>query len=405
MMNVADRADLPITNRPILVAHCHYQKRGGEDSVFAAETALLENSGHEVIRFELSNEGLDARGFRRNLTLAAQTTWSHVGGSALRALIRKHRPALVHFHNTFPLLSPSAYYTCRTEGVPCVQTLHNYRLLCANAMFLRDGKACEACIGRQFHHAVRYACYRGSRAATAALVAMQYVHHHMGTFNRYVNRYIALTEFSRGKFVEGGLPPERIVVKGNGLANDPGAGPGDGDFVLFVGRLSAEKGLLTLLKAWRSLPHIPLKVAGDGPLFAQLAEECRHLNGRIELLGARSHEEILRLMGAARFLILPSECYEGFPMTVVEAYSRATPVIASKIGSLAEVIEDGVTGFHFPAGDDKALASVVNQRYADRDKFEVLRRSARHCFLKRYAPEPNLKALLKIYQDTFGVFG
>lgn len=384
----------------ILVAHCHYRQRGGEDTVFDAEASQLDRAGHAVHRFELTNETLAPDSFLGKMTAGLRTVWSVAAAGRFREEIRRVRPDVVHFHNTFPTLSPSAYYACALEGVPAVQTLHNYRLLCASAMFMREGKVCESCSNGRFFNGIRYACYRDSRLASAAVVLMQYTHRGLGTFIHKVDRFIALTDFARQKFIAGGLPSERLIVKPNSLNTDPGVGDGNGNYALFVGRLSPEKGLRTLLRAWRFLPDIPLRVAGDGPLRDGLKAEAAQLGKHISIVGSIEPSEVMRLMGEARFLIVPSEWYEGFPMTVVEAYARGLPVIASNIGSLGEVIEDDVTGRHFPPGDSNALARTVHEVYENPARLAYYRGQARQHFLERYSPQQNLVALLKIYESV-----
>src|SRR5581483_9761958 len=193
---------------------------------------------------------------------AARTVWSRPAYRVLRELLRAHRPAVAHFHNTFPLISPAAYYACRAERVPVVQTLHNFRLLCPNALFFRDGRVCEDCLGKAVPWpGVAHKCYRGSRSASAAVCTMLTVHRALGTWHTAVDRFIALTDASRRKFVAGGLPADKIAVKANFVDPDPGPGTGAGGYGVFVGRLSAEKGVGTLLKAWQQLGRdVPLKI-------------------------------------------------------------------------------------------------------------------------------------------------
>ena len=228
----------------ILTVHCQYQQRGGEDCVYETESKLLRTAGNLVTELTLSNHEIDVNSLRDKVLVGARTIWSRKGKRALARTIGEASPDIVHFHNTFPLLSPSVYYACAEAGVPCVQTLHNYRLLCANAMLVRDGNVCERCLGGRFFSRVRYSCYRESRAASSAVVAMQYVHLWLGTFAKKVDRFIALMKFAREKFATDGIPLDKLVIKPNSLDMDPGEGSGDGGYALFVGRLSTEKDLL-----------------------------------------------------------------------------------------------------------------------------------------------------------------
>lgn len=255
----------------IVVAHNFYQQPGGEDQCVAAEVAMLRAHGHEVTQYCVHNESIDAMSC---LQLAARTIWSHPAVQELRQLFRSRRPQVVHFHNTFPLISPAAYYAARAENVRVIQTLHNFRLCCANAILFRNGRVCEDCLGKAIPwNGIVHKCYRNSRAAGAVTVAMVATHGVLGTWRRAVDVYIAPSEFSRCKLIEGGLPANKIAVKPNFVYPDPGAGAGSGGYAVFVGRLSAEKGLETLLRAWRRLDGIlPLKLVGDGPMAAPVRD-------------------------------------------------------------------------------------------------------------------------------------
>src|SRR5215475_13999890 len=248
----------------ILVAHNFYKLAGGEDQCVAAEVALLRAHGHRVTQYSLTNDVIDGMG---HLQLAGRTIWSRSALCDMRRLIRAHRPQVVHFHNTFPLISPAAYYAAHGEGVPVVQTLHNFRLVCVNAVLFREGRPCEDCLGKMIPWAgVAHNCYRGSRAASAVVAAMLATHRFLGTWHHAVDAYIALSEFSRRKFIEGGLPADKIAVKFNFAYPEPPIGDGSGGYAVYVGRLSPEKGVQTLLDAWQSLGGtVPLKIAGDGP--------------------------------------------------------------------------------------------------------------------------------------------
>ena len=242
--------------------------------MFLAETALLESYGHRVVRYITHNDRVAEL---NSVTLAGKTVWNSSAYRELRNLIHLEQPDVAHFHNTFPLVSPAGYYAARAEGVPVVQTLHNYRLLCPNALFFRDGGVCEDCKSKAITWpGVVHKCYRGSRAASGVVTAMLTTHRALRTWRKKVDVYIALTEFARRKFIEGGLPAGKIIVKPNFVYPDPGPGEGEGGFALFVGRLSFEKGVGTLLAAWEHLDRrIPLKIVGDGPLTERDGGSCR----------------------------------------------------------------------------------------------------------------------------------
>jgi glycosyltransferase involved in cell wall biosynthesis len=384
----------------ILAVHNYYQQPGGEDRCFEAEVAMLRAEGHEVVEYCADNDEIGGLG---RLTAALRTVWSRRGYRQVRSLIQKHRPQVVHFHNTFPLVSPAAYYAARAEGVPVVQTLHNFRLLCPNALFFREGRVCEDCLGKSLPWpGVVHGCYRDSRPASAAVATMIATHRALGTWREMVDVYIALTEASRAKFVAGGLPADRLVVKPNFLDSDPGRGDGTGGYGIYVGRLSAEKGLTTLLRAWGAIGNsVPLTIVGDGPL-AGLVTEAVAGNPAIRWLKAQPPETVLSLLGGAAFAVLPSECYENFPRVVIESFAKGTPVIASRLGAMAEIVADGRTGFHFAPGDDVDLAATVRRAVADPLMLSRMRGAARLEFEQYFTADQNCQALMAIYERAVG---
>lgn len=384
----------------VCVVHNHYLQPGGEDEVFRTEAGLLERYGHDVLRYTVHNDIVREV---HPLVLAGKTVWNPQSYWGLRALIRRRQPDVVHVHNTFPLLSPAIYHAARAERVPVIQTLHNYRLLCPGATFFRHGRPCQECLrSRVPWLSLRYACYRESRAATGAVVAMLVAHRWLRTWERHVDLYVALSEFARQKFIEGGLPADRIVVKPNCVNPDPRPGDGSGRCALFVGRLSPEKGVATLLVAWRWLGgKVPLKVVGDGPLAPEMARAVAGATG-IEWLGRQSPEEVYALMGEASFLVVPSECYETFGRVVVEAFAKGTPVLVSDIGSLAELVEDGRTGLRFRPGDPDDLAAKVEWMLGHPDRVATMRREARAEYEAKYTAEENYRRLMAIYELAIG---
>jgi glycosyltransferase involved in cell wall biosynthesis len=380
-----------------LLVHNHYQQSGGEDAVFAAEGRLLEAHGVRVIRYTAHNDDVAALS---RVALASSTVWNGQHYRALRAVLQRERPDVMHVHNTLPLISPAAYYAARAEAVPVVQTLHNYRLICPGANFLRDGKVCEACLGKSLPYpALVHRCYRGSRAASGAVVTALAVHRALGTWTDQVDLFIALTEFARRKHVEGGLPLERVVVKPQFVESDPGAGDGSGGYALYVGRLSEEKGVRVLLAAWAALEQpVTLKVVGDGPLSPALDGAADHPG--VEFLGHQPPAVVQALMKRASFLVVPSVCYEGFPLVIVEAFAVGLPVITSDIGSPPSLVEDGATGLHFRSGDSHALASRVRWASEHTDELTAMRARARRQYEARYTARRNYELLMQAYESA-----
>lgn len=383
----------------ILAVHNRYRERGGEDAVFEAELALLERHGDEVVPLIFDNETIAAdASLRTRAGLAATTVWSRGARARVREALLAARPDVAHFHNTFPLVSPAAYGACRERGVAVVQTLHNYRLLCPSATFFRDGRPCEDCLGRTPPWpAVLHACYRTSRLQTAVVATMLTTHRLRKTWANDVDAFVALTAFSRQKFIEGGLPAERIIVKPNFVEPDPGPGQGERGGFLFAGRLVEEKGIRTLLRAWNeSGVEARLRIAGDGPLAAEVTAAADR-TPNVEYLGRLDRGTLHDEMRRARALIFPSLWYEGFPVTIVEAFACGLPVIASQIGSMAEIVQDGRTGRLVPAGDPRALARSVASAAAEPAALEAMSRGARREYETRYTGSRIYDQLIAIY--------
>jgi glycosyltransferase involved in cell wall biosynthesis len=380
----------------ILLAHNYYQQPGGEDQSYAAEIAMLEAYGHQIIPYRIHNDSIENMS---RLGIAARTIWNRSSFRDVRALVRKHRPHIAHFNNTFPLISPAAYYAARTEGVPVVQTLRNYRLLCPNAFFFRNQQVCEACLGKLIAWpGIMHGCYRQSASATAVVAGMLAVHRLLRTWQNAVDVYIALTEFGRKKFLLGGLPAEKVMVKPNFIYPDPGPGNGQGGYAIFVGRLSEEKGLQTLLDAWRLLAiNVPLKIVGDGPLDS-LVRDAALTDERIEWIGHRTSDEVANLVGDAAFLLFPSLWYEGMPRTILEAFAKGTPVIASQLGAMQELIKNHHTGVLFEPGQADHLATLVGDLWADFGKLRQMRKAVRAEYENLYTFEPNYQMLMAVYQ-------
>jgi len=381
----------------IISVHNRYLMPGGEDQVFESEARLLEDCGHQVTQVQEQTTYPD--GVVKKLGVAVDCVWSRRWHRQFRHLLQESRPDVVHIHNFFPLISPSIYYACRREGVPVVQTLHNYRLLCSSAELYRDGKVCEECLHHGLRRGVRYGCYQGSKLGTAVLSLMVGVHRRLRTWTNMVNCYIALTDFARRKLVEGGLPAERIRVKPNFVFPDPAPKEGTGDYALFVGRLVTAKGVPSMLKAWAQMPGIPLAIAGDGPCREQLESQLK--DGKLPsltYLGRLSRPDTLAAMKKARFLIFPSEWYEGFPVTIAESFACGVPVICSRLGSMQEIVTDGRTGLHFRAGEPEDLATKVQWAWEHPEEMNSMGRRARQEFETKYTATRNMEMLEEIYE-------
>lgn len=386
----------------ILLVYNTYQEPGGELVVFEKERALLRQAGHEVFEYCRHNDEIKQYSAIKRLGLIGRTVWASDSHRDFAAVLRDKQPDVVHVHNTFPLISPSIFWACRSQGIPVVHTLHNYRLLCPGANFFRAGKPCEDCGTRNFWRGVVHGCYRHSRLETVPVALMLSVHHAGKTWMRMVDRYIALTEFSRSRFVKAGFPPDRIVLKPNFVDPDPGKRNGVGSYALFIGRVSQEKGAETLLRAWRQLPpNYDLRIIGDGPARVQL-ESVAAAEGRsnIRFMGRMSHDRVIESIKDARFVIFPSELYETFGLGIIEAFACGVPVLASQLGSMQEIVEDGYSGLLFRPGDADDLARVVANAWERPEYMRRLGEHARQEYEAKYTSAANYRRLIEIYQQV-----
>jgi glycosyltransferase involved in cell wall biosynthesis len=385
----------------VLVLHNRYAEPGGEDQAVASEEQLLVSQGHTVLPYCQDNSEIARYTIAQKAAVPATTVWSKKTFAEVQLAVHSNQPDVAHFHNTFPLISPAAYSACQSAGVPVVQTLHNYRLLCPAATFFRDGKPCECCLGKSIPWpGVRYACYRGSRTATATVAGMVAVHRFLGTWTDKVDLYIALSDFARDKFIAGGLPAAKIAVKPNFVQSEPCSDRDVSDYALFVGRLSQEKGLSTLLAALKQLGgKIPLLVAGDGPLRPELEALVQRLGlAGVRFLGRVDRQAVFAAMKRARFLVVPSECYENFPMTVVEAYACGTPTIAAGIGVLKEIVADQRTGILFAPGNVEDLACKTAWAWTHPREMEEIGQAGHAEFMAKYTADRNYQILMDIYK-------
>jgi glycosyltransferase involved in cell wall biosynthesis len=387
----------------VLFVHNHYQLRSGEAQVFEHDRQAAQLAGHELISYTRDNRELEDYGPLQRLTLAARTTWAWDTQRALSRLIERERPAIAHFVNTLPLVSPAAFWTCRRHALPVVYNVQNYRLACPAATLLRDGAICTECPEHGLSRSVIHACYRGSRAASLAVAVATQVHRSLGTFAHAVDRFVVPSSFMARTLIQhAGLDPHKLVVKPNSVGPDPGPQPACGDYLLFAGRLTLEKGILTLLDAYSDLTAAPpLRVVGDGPLRAQLearvaTDPCL---ASVELVGAVTHPEAVAQIRGARALIVPSQWYEGVPLSLLEAFACAVPVITARIGSLAELVKERENGLLFEPGDASALRDTLRELLDRPHLASELGARGRETYLAQHTLEHNARALTAIYRE------
>ncbi len=388
----------------ILLLHNFYGSAApsGENQVFEAERALLQARGHEVETFTRHNDEIRAQGAWGTVKGALATPWNPWMARAARQAVVRFEPDVVHVHNTFPLISPSIFHAVGPRAAR-VLTLHNYRLFCAAGIPMRNGRVCTACLDtRTPWPALRHGCYRGSRAATLPLALSVGLHRAAGTWKRQVDAFIALSEFQRQRMGEAGLPPDKVHVKPNFYPGNPAVIPWRDrqPYVVFAGRLTAEKGVTSLLRAWAAWGAAApeLRLVGDGALWPELALRAKGLP--VRFLGQLPAAEAQAQIAAARLLVLPSEWFEGFPMVVREAFAFGTPAAVSAIGPLPSIVRAGESGVVFEPANPASLLDSVRAAWEEPDLLERLGRGARAEFEAKYTEEANYAQLLVIYEDA-----
>ncbi len=385
----------------ILILHNRYREAGGEDRVVQDESALLSSQGHTVETLEFDNEGSAA-------SLALRAAWSTASRRTVAGVCARFHPDIAHVHNFWIRLSPSVHGACRAAGVPTVQALHNFRLLCVNALLLRDGKHCEDCLGKLPWRGVMRRCYHNAFVPSAAVAGMIVVNRFRHTWDREVRAFIAPSRHCAQVLLSGGLDGNKLFVKPHFMADpgEPQTNPSASRVALYIGRLSKEKGVSILLRAWseRNLGAAgELWLVGDGPERPALEKQARELGldgTAVRFLGSRSPAEIPNLIASARCVVAPSLCYETFGRTVMEAFAAGRGVVASASGAIAEAVDDGETGTVFAPGVVESLGNALHQVMSDSLLADRFGRAARQRYLARYTPEVNYQQLMGIYKSV-----
>jgi len=386
----------------ILVCHNHYALRAGEDHAVAAQCALLRAHGHTVIQYTRDNADISAWPWWRRLLAVVTAFYNPRTRREIADLVARTRPDVAHVHNVFPLLSPSVFPALRRAGVPVVYSAHNFRCVCANALLFRDGRPCHDCLEWRYKACVRGKCFRGSRAASLWYAAIIWWHRRRRTLQRHVHRVIALNQFSREIFLRAGFDGQRVVVLPN-FADTTHSVAVDAPepYVLFAGRLSDEKGIMTLIEAAARVPQAHIRIAGSGPREdAVRAAIAAHNLRNVTLLGHLPSAELTRITAHALALIFPSECYENCPLVVINALWAGTPVIAARTGGVPDFVPEGIAGWLFTPGNSAELAARLQWLFAHQAEAAALRPRARAFARQQFSPEQHLARLIQIYHSA-----
>ncbi|MBF0489606.1 MAG: glycosyltransferase family 4 protein [Candidatus Omnitrophica bacterium] len=381
----------------VLQIHNHYIFPGGEDTVAASEASLLSSYGHHVFQYHRSNHELKGLPLVEQLKFYLQDIYFYKRVyKDLRKLIDQKKPDVAHCHNAFFLLGPAAYEACFDAGVPVVQTLHNYRFLCAAGTFFRNGHVCEDCVRQGRGAGIKYGCWHGFGASFLMTRVIE-TYEKRGLLDK-ISSFIALSNFSRQKFLESGWNPKRMTVNGNFLEEDPGGVSFKGKHILYVGALQEYKGIEVLLKAWGlSSKALPLKVVGSGPMVSLF--EDQFVKG-IEYLGQKSSTEVMELIKDSLCVVIPSLCYENFPRVIIEAYACGVPVVASNLGALKEIVEDQKTGLLFEAHNMGSLSEKLDFLIQNPQEASRMGKQARAAFEQKYSKTRHYEIMMNIYQKA-----
>ncbi len=376
----------------ILVAHNRYLYRGGEDTVVDAEVNLLRQRGHQVWVYSRDNTELQ---YLTPFNAAKTTFWSRQTVQELQKIHQQFSPDLIHAHNTFPLISPSLYGIAKKLRIPVVQTLHNFRLVCPQAMLLREGKHCEECVGKLPWRAIVHRCYRQSLPQTALTSTMLMVQRMKGIWHQQISRFIVLNQLCREIFARGGLPMDKLRIKPNFVESPEEPQWQHRQGGLFIGRLSTEKGIAVLINALNKLPDRMIDVFGKGPLQALVEASPRLRYG-----GFQSSDVLRQKLNDAAYLVMPSTGMESFGLVAIEAFARGTPVIGTRHGGLRELIRHGQNGLLVPPNDANALASAIAYAESHPDQMRRMGMAARKNYLTSYTPERSYEQLIQIYHEA-----
>jgi len=392
----------------ILLCHNYYQNKGGEGQTVFKEKEVLESKGHRVILFSKDNQEINNYEFTQKAKLCYEIVFSRSTYKKVIEIVREEKPDIAHVHNVFPLISPSVYYALKNMNIPVVQTVHNYRFLCPNGLFLdNDGKICERCKNGNFSNAIIRKCYRSSYLQTSGMAFTLCLHRKLRTFINKIDVFISPSKFLKKKLIEGGIPEKKIVVKPHFVKCGEIKPSYEFDnYGVYMGRLSREKGLFTLLRAWKEVPGLTLKMIGEGPIRNELENFVSQAEiSNVEFLrfiGGPKRFEILR---KAMFMIFPSECYESFPYAIIESFACGTPVIASRIGGPQELVENGVTGFLFEPTNTKDLLQKISKLAENKKLLLKMRHNARKLAEERYSENVGYENLVDVYKMAMDIFG
>lgn len=375
----------------ILIIHNKYKLRGGEERVVENESKILSSDGNKVFIYTRDNRELDSYSFIKKIRLSFDIIYSFKTIKDIEAILKENKIDVIHIHNLFPLISPSILYLAKKMKIPVILTLHNFRLIGGNPFLMRKGSINEESLkDKNPFSEIKYKSYNNSYLATFFLALSLWVN--KKAFHNYVDKYIALTDFAKRKFIQGGFPAEKIEVRPSSLSNFRKINSKRHLKAIYVGRIAKEKGIATLLEAWKDLDY-PLEIYGDGKTRIKSTEN-------VKVMGLKPLSEIKKIMGESAFVIIPSEWYENLPNVLLEAYSTSTPVLTSDSKNLKDLVEKPKAGITFKMGNSVDLTEKAKYLFKNNKVRDKLGENAFKEYLKKYTPEKGYESLIKIYRDV-----
>jgi glycosyltransferase involved in cell wall biosynthesis len=389
----------------ILLIHNFYRYRGGEDRYVKILEETLVSNGHQVSHFFYDSRNINTFNFFQKCLIPLRLIHSPSLNKKLKKLLIAEKPHLVVVHNLSPLLSFSLLKVVKHSNIPLLKRLENYKFLCLNGLFLRnDFTVCEVCKQGNFFPGMIHRCYQHRFSSSMGIALAEFIHRRLKTVIKSTDLFLAASQFVKGKFVEAGFPGDKIVVHPNFIDFEPlTAVVSPGNYAVYLGRLSKEKGLLTLLKAFKNLPELPLKILGEGPMEEELLEYARlHHMKNVSFEGFIDGNLKREMLKKALFLVFPSECYESFGYTIIEGYACGVPVAASDIGGARELVQEGNTGFLFEVGNPDDLQKQISLMMADRQRLMKMKENALQRAKTLYTKETGYQNLCKIFKKLIG---
>lgn len=386
----------------VLVVHNYYQEKGGEYVAVTNQINLFKSNGIDSSLFTKESLEFKSQPIAEKIFAIPETIYSRKSYNEIKAIVEQEKPDVAHVHNVFPLLSPSVYLALKEAGIPIIQTIHNFRFLCPNGLFFTHGHSCELCKKGNTTHAVRQKCYKNSYLFSALYALSIGINRRNGIF-QLIDRFVALTRFTKDKLIESGLAaPEKISVLGNFIPDPlPEVQNGNSDQrrVAFIGRLSEEKGILTLVKAMRYMPDVRLFIAGEGPAKVKIDQlRAEYELENIQMTGQLEGDKKWDLIRDVQAVIVPSECYETFSITTLEAMAAGRAVVASRIGSLPYLVDQNINGVLFDPGHSQQLAQSIRELVSDPQKCSLLGLNGRKKVENHFSETAHLEGLMEIYK-------